>query len=68
MTVSDLQTDVGKSYRVLAEQCREMAKHAAMPAVLLMRAEALEASADALDERTGPSLSSPPFPDRRGAT
>ena len=55
MMVSDLQTDVGKSYRALAEQCREMAKHAAMPAVLLMRAEAMEASADALDERTEPS-------------
>jgi hypothetical protein len=68
MTVSDLQTDVEKSYRVLAEQCREMAKHAAMPAVLLMRAEALEASADALDERPEPSLSSPPLPVRRGAT
>jgi hypothetical protein len=49
VVVSDLQTALGKPYRVLAEQCREMAKHAVRPAVLLMRAQAFEASAAALE-------------------
>jgi hypothetical protein len=47
--MSDLQTALGKPYRVLAEQCREMAKHTVKSAVLLMRAQAFEASTAALE-------------------
>jgi hypothetical protein len=45
----DLQTALGKPYRVLAEQCREMARHTVKPAVLLMGAQAFGASAAALE-------------------
>ena len=47
--VSDLQTALIKSYRVWAEQCREMAKHTVRPAALIMRAQAFEASAAAIE-------------------
>jgi hypothetical protein len=38
-----------ENLRVLAEQCREMAKHTVKPAVLLMRAQPFEASVAALE-------------------
>lgn len=49
IVVNDLQTALGKSYRVWAKQCREMAKHTARPAALLMRAQVFEASAAAVE-------------------
>jgi len=38
--------DVAQSYRELASQCREMAKHNRRPGSLLLRAAALDASAE----------------------
>jgi hypothetical protein len=47
---SDPRTaEAGRSYRVLAAQCREMASRAAKPAPLVARAIAFEAYAGALD-------------------
>jgi hypothetical protein len=52
--INDRQTTVRESYKVLAAQCREMAKRTARPGPLLIRAQAFEASAEEL-ERTEPS-------------
>jgi hypothetical protein len=52
--VSDLQAAI--EYRAWAEQCREMAKHAARPAALIMRAQAFEAAAAALQPQAAAAL------------
>lgn len=41
--------DVARSYRDLASRCREMAKRDRRPASLLLRAEALDATAAYLE-------------------
>ncbi len=41
--------DVARSYRDLASRCREMAKRTRSPAPLLLRAEALDATAAYLE-------------------
>lgn len=45
--------DIAESYRKLASQCREMAKRERRPGPLLIRAAALDATADYVEHRSG---------------
>ena len=49
--VAQSSHDIAESYRKLASQCREMAKRDRRPGSLLLRAAALDATADYIERR-----------------